>query len=123
MLVLLAIIIFGYINISKSANDSFKIESFGSNVLNYLSKNNPNSFLNKNFENVVSDFASKNKLMSNFQKQYSMLGLSLNEVLANNIKNIFNSNFDTKAQVSNILIDYFKQASQTVKSIIAGLFL
>ncbi len=123
MMILISMIAFSYVKIDRQTIDGAKTGNIINNVIDYWAKSSPDSFLNKNFETAVDNFVTQNNFLSSFQAQYSVLGLSVSNVFADNIKNMFNTSFDVKANVSKILVDFFNQASQATKAIVTGLFL
>lgn len=123
MLILIAIVAFSYINISNNTITSLQPNNMVKNITNFWTKNNPKSVLNKTFDSAINDFVGSNSLLSSFQKQYSVIGLSTSSMIGDSIKKMFNNDFDTKLKVADILSDYFNKASQTTKIFVAGIFL
>jgi len=123
IILFMAITFFGFIKVDYKAAKGLSVNNFIQNGIEIWSKYNPKSGLNKSFDNVINDFVSKSSIFSNVQQQYSFLGISGAKVIGDNLKTMFKINFDSKAKLSQILVDYFDKSSQVIKTVVFGAFL
>lgn len=123
IILLLAIVFFSFAKIDNQTMKDMNFDNFVKMGLDTWADFKPNSSLNKSFEDTVGDFVNNNTIIRNLQKQYSFLGLSSEKLITDNVQSMFKNGFDSKAKLSQILVDYFNKTSQGVKLLVFGIFL
>jgi len=121
-IVFIAIIFFGFIKIDNKAVKGFSLNSFVKIGLDAWTSFKPESSLNQSFDKAVNNFIVKNPILNSFQQQYSFLGISGEKIVTDKVASMFKNGFDSKTKLSQVLVNYFNQASQAIQTIVFGVF-
>lgn len=123
MILLVAIVIFGFVKLDNESIRSFSFNNILKIGFDSWTKYKPNSSLNQTFDQVISNFVTTSPIVNSFQKQFSLLGISGEQMVSDNIQSMFKNGFDGKTKLGQIILDYFNKSSQTTKAIASSVII